>query len=242
MQTDELTPSEQPSLSPTQARVALALAAGLTITGAAEESGIHRVTVYRWLKHDPAFAEAVKHNRTEFILSRRDDLHHLSNRAMETLLAILDNPRSSPAVLTKVSMFILQRSQKAGAGWCLPERLPEPDRPTLTDSAVLETDCDRLACLDGLQPEKIEDAAECNTMQPETNFEGAGDEVRPDGDDGDDGDDGNEGDEPDEPETCEYPYSDGILPSCPIPAAVLQRRNYREHVLTAIDDYKAVRR
>jgi hypothetical protein len=227
MPTDELTPPQQPSLSPIQERVALSLASGATVTGAAEEAGINRVTVYRWLKGDPAFADAVQQNRADFILSRRDDLHHLTNRAMETLLAILDNPRSSTAVLLRTSMFILQRSQNLGSGWCMPERLPEPVGPTLTDSAVLEKECDRLACIDGLEPEKIDDAIECNTMQPET-------------ENMDDDDEPAEFNEPDEPETCEYPYSHGILPSCPVPAHVLQRRNVREQILAVIDHRKSL--
>lgn len=229
MQTDQLS-DPQPSLSPIQERVALSLASGCTITGAAEEAGIHRITVYRWLKSDLAFAEAVQQNRADFILSRRDDLHHLSNRAMETLLALIDDPRSSPAILLRASMFILQRSQNPGDGWCMPERLPEPDRPTLTDSAILEKECDRLAFIDGLQPEEIDnDVTECDTTQRETENEDGANEAD------------DECDEPDEPETCELPYSHGILPSCPVPAHVLERRTVREQLLTFIDHRKTNR-
>src|ERR1051326_3206307 len=121
------------SLSPVQERVALSLGSGLTITGAAQEAGLHRATLYRWLKTHPGFAAAVQQARTEFILARRDDLHYLSNRAMETLLAILDNPRSSPAVLLRASMFILQRSETRGKGWCMPTSLPEPELLETTD-------------------------------------------------------------------------------------------------------------
>jgi hypothetical protein len=49
-----------------------------------------------------------RQSRAEFVLARRDDLHQFSNRALETL-AILDNPNSSPAVLLRTFMFILQR-------------------------------------------------------------------------------------------------------------------------------------
>jgi hypothetical protein len=46
-------------------------------------------------------------------LTSIDALHHLSNRAVEALLAILDNPKSSPAVLLRTSIFILQRPHNA---------------------------------------------------------------------------------------------------------------------------------
>jgi hypothetical protein len=222
---DKSPDNQSPSLSPIQEKVASSLAAGATITGAAEESGLHRATIYRWLKTHPGFIAAVQQARTEFVLSRRDDLHYLSNRAMETLLAILDNPRSAPAVLLRASMFILQRSQTPGKGWFLPEPLPQPDGPTLTDSAVLENESSRLAALDAFEPEPVEepastasDATECDTSQRET--ENA--TVAP----------------PAPPEPCEAPYNLGILPSCPIPIAVLERRNFRLHVLDTIDELK----
>src|SRR5260370_22262428 len=91
MQPDILDPSNS-SLTPIQQQVALALGSGSTITGAAEDAGLHRVTVYRWMKTSKDFSAAVQHARAEFILSRRDDLHHLSSRALEPLLSILANP------------------------------------------------------------------------------------------------------------------------------------------------------
>ena len=235
MQLDTEFDSTPPSLSPIQQRVALALGSGLTITGAAHDAGLHRATVYRWLKTHPGFSAAVQQSRTEFVLSRRDDLHYLSNRAMETLLAILDNPRSSPSVLLRTSMFILQRSQIPGKGWCLPELLPKPDGNTLIDSASLEKECDLRAGIDGLEIEEIDesaapttpvaeapetaaDATQCDTAQPDANnvAEAAG--------------------------ACEAPYRDGGLPSCPVPADVLDARDLRSYYLDTMDDLKTIKK
>ena len=203
--------------------VALALAAGSTITGAAEESGLHRATVYRWLKTHPGFNSAIQQARTEFILARRDDLHYLSNRAMETLLAILDNPRSSPAVLLRASMFILQRSQQPGKGWLMPEPVPQPDGITVTDSATLENQAANLISIDDFTPEQIEEpvstpgaATECDEMQHE-NGNVAGDV-----------------------ESCESSYRLGILPSCPVPPEVIERRNQRAAMQDVLDELKAI--
>ena len=121
-----------PPLTTVQQSVIDTLAAGSTITAAAEAHGIHRITIYRWMKTRKDFAAALHRARAEFFLARRDDLHYLSNRALETLLAILDNPRSSPAVLLRTAMFILQRPQLPKTGWSMPEPAPDPDGSSST--------------------------------------------------------------------------------------------------------------
>jgi hypothetical protein len=136
--------TDSPPLSTVQQWVVNTLAAGATLTAAAEAYGVHRVTIYRWMKTSKPFSAALHRARAEFVLARRDDLHHLSNRALETLLAILDNPKSSPAVLLRTSMFILQRPQLPKTGWSMPEPAPNPDGEKLLDSAIIEQGYDRL--------------------------------------------------------------------------------------------------
>src|ERR1022692_1516248 len=118
------------------------LAAVSTLTDAAEAYGVHRVTIYRWMKTCQPFSAALHRARAEFVLARRDDLYHLSTRALETLLAVLDNPTSSPAVLLRTAMFILQRPQLPKTGWSMPEPAPDPDGKKLLDSAIIEQDYD----------------------------------------------------------------------------------------------------
>ena len=130
----------QPPLSTVQQCVANALAAGSTLTDAAAAYGVHRVTVYRWMKTCQPFSAALHHARAEFVLARRDALHQLSNRALDTLLAILENPKSSPAVLLRTALFILQRPQLPKTGWSMPEPAPDPDGEKLLDSAIIEQD------------------------------------------------------------------------------------------------------
>jgi hypothetical protein len=131
-------------LTPVQRSVAKALAAGSTLTAAAEAHQIHRVTLYRWMKTSKPFAAALHRARAEFVLGRRDALYHLSNRAIETLLHILDNPAASPAVLLRTAMFILQRPQLPKTGWSMPEPAPDPDGNKLLDSAIIEQDYNSL--------------------------------------------------------------------------------------------------
>ena len=156
-------------LSTIQQCVVNALAAGSTLTDAAEAYSVHRVTVYRWMKTCQPFSAALHRARAEFVLARRDDLHHLSNRALETLLAILDNPKSSPAVLLRTAMFILLRPQMPKTGWSMPEPAPNPDGEKLLDSAIIEQDYDSLPGLCNIErddPVEMETPAESAASEP----------------------------------------------------------------------------
>ena len=135
----------------------------------------HRVTIYCWMKNCKPFAAALHRARAEFVLVRRDDLRYLSNCAPETLLAILDNPKSSPAVLLRTAMFILQRPQLPKTGWSMPEPAPDPDGEKLLDSAIIEQDYANLPGLCNIEtnepaeaPAETEppaDVTPSNTMQ-----------------------------------------------------------------------------
>jgi hypothetical protein len=220
--------TDTPPLTSIQQCVVDALAAGSTLTNAAETYGIHRVTVYRWMKTSKLFAEALHRARAEFVLARRDDLHHLSNRALETLLAILDNPNSSPAVLLRTAMFILQRPQLPKTGWSMPEPAPDPDGEKLLDSAIIEKEYDSLPGIHGIDrypdphpdesaPTQAESATSepppgpaatgCNTMQHDS---------------------GNSGD------VAPAPSQSG-LHSCPVPADVLKARNSHQNCLDILE-------
>jgi hypothetical protein len=149
--------TESPLLTTVQQCVINALAAGATLTDAAEANNINRATIYRWMKTRKEFSTALHHARAEFVLARRDDLHYLSNRALEILLVILNNPKSSPAVLLRTAMFILQRPQLPKTGWSMPEPAPTPDGEKLMDSAIIEQDYDSLPGLHDIELETEQD-------------------------------------------------------------------------------------
>src|SRR5450755_3709087 len=149
--------TESPLLTTVQQCVINALATGATLTDAAEANNINRATIYRWMKTRKEFSTALHHARAEFVLARRDDLHYLSNRALEILLVILDNPKSSPAVLLRTAMFILLRPQLPKTGWSMPEPAPTPDSQKLIDSAIIEQDYDSLPGLNDIEREPEQD-------------------------------------------------------------------------------------
>jgi len=111
-----------------QITVITALATGATVTAAAQLASVSRPTVYKWLEQ-PSFQQAVDFARQEHALTIRDRLLALSTKALDKLEAVLDDPRSSPSVLTKVALAILNRKE-----WHLPTGAPESE-PTIEDLA-----------------------------------------------------------------------------------------------------------
>ena len=111
------------TLSTLQNDVVAAFAKGRTVTAAASAAGLHRATIYNWLKHDAAFAAAVRQAKEEYAANLRDQLKELSALALYTLGSILDDPSTPPGVRLKTALAILQRPQLPEQGWALPEPL-----------------------------------------------------------------------------------------------------------------------
>ena len=100
--------------TPAQITVVQALATGATVTAAAQLASISRPTVYSWFQN-PAFQQAVAFSQQEFAITIRDRMQALAAKALDKLEALLDNPRSSPSVILKASLAILNRQ-----AWTLP--------------------------------------------------------------------------------------------------------------------------
>ena len=234
--------TDNPPLTSVQQCVVDALAAGSTLTDTAETYGVHRVTIYRWMKTSKPFAAALHRARAEFVLARRDDLHHLSNRALETLLAVLDNPKASPAVQLRAAMFILQRPQLPKTGWSMPEPAPDPDGKKLLDSAIIEQDYDSLPCLCNIEreepvetPAETQAPAESRTSDPPPPPESPAppahdrspcNQMQHDFEICDD--------------VASAPAPRQGLHSCPVPPGVLKARNQHRQYLDLLDMIKAI--
>jgi hypothetical protein len=241
--------TDTPLLTSVQQCVVNALAAGTTLTSAAETFNVHRVTIYRWMKTSKPFIDALHRGRAEFVLARRDDLYQLSNRALEILMAILDNPKASPAVLLRTAMFILQRPQLPKTGWSMPEPAPNPDGNKLLDSAIIEQDYDSLPGLCNIErdfqneaenpaepPEEPAVAAESTTSEPEPPSE----EPAPTAAEATECNEMQH-----ENEICDNvasaPGRPTVLHSCPVPPAVLEARQQHQTYLEILDLLKSVR-
>ncbi len=112
-------------LAATQARVALLLAHGATVTDAAETAGLHRSTVYRWVKSDDKFRMAMHQGRAEYTLTLRDDLRELSEIALRTVMGVLTDPLTTPPTRLKAATFVLTRPEFPQRTWAMPVSLAE---------------------------------------------------------------------------------------------------------------------
>ena len=102
-------------LSPTQTQVVAALAQGRTVTDAAESAGLHRTTVFEWLKTSPAFCKALDEAKEIYEERLRGEMRELSALALKTLRGVMEDPKASPSVRLKASLAILNRRD-----WTLP--------------------------------------------------------------------------------------------------------------------------
>jgi transposase-like protein len=126
------------ALSAVQARVALSLASGASISSAAASTGVGRTAIYSWLKNDSSFADAVKIAKAEFVLTLRDQLRDASAKALITVTGILDDPKAPAGVRLRAALAILTRPQFPEAGWNLPEKALDPTGEQILASQILK--------------------------------------------------------------------------------------------------------
>jgi AcrR family transcriptional regulator len=128
-------------LSPVQATVLLALSQGATITKAAQSAGIHRSTVYEWLRKDARFAAALQQSREDYVEALRDQLQGLSALALTALESLLEDPKTPPPVRLRAALAILQRPCYPDQGWNLPASINTPQEDEFVrDVALLKKD------------------------------------------------------------------------------------------------------
>ena len=99
----------QTSLSTTQAQVVKSFSQGATVIGAASAVGIHRSTIYEWIKTQQEFADAVREARDDYRASLNDHRCELSRIAFFCLRNLLEDPKTPPAVRARLALAILDR-------------------------------------------------------------------------------------------------------------------------------------
>jgi hypothetical protein len=114
------TPSETGDLTPVQAQVVAALAAGTTVIRAAAAAGVHRTTIHNWLRSSKEFRDAVEQARGHYDALIADRLNELSTVALDTLRQLLTSPETPPAVRLRAALAVLGRPTGFDRGWQLP--------------------------------------------------------------------------------------------------------------------------
>jgi AcrR family transcriptional regulator len=110
------------SLSPTQARAAITLAHGGTVTAAADAAAVHRSTIYNWYENDTNFQCAVKEIFDERNRRLLDQMRELDALALVRLHRILADDDASPSIHLRAAMSVLNcpLDQHGEDAWRMP--------------------------------------------------------------------------------------------------------------------------
>ena len=110
------------ALSVDQAKAALTLARGGTVTAAADAIGVHRASIYNWFKNDPGFKQAIEEIRRDRNERLNDEMRALDSLALSRLRRILEDDSVPAAVQLRAALAILKRPKELGGleEWNLP--------------------------------------------------------------------------------------------------------------------------
>ena len=94
------------TLTPIHIQVLQSLVAGLSISAAAREAGVHRTTVHLWTRTLPDFARALLTLRQQRADQLMDELGDLADLAINTFRQILSDDQASASVRLKAAIEI----------------------------------------------------------------------------------------------------------------------------------------
>jgi len=175
---DQIADSSHPTLTPLQHRVIQLLAAGHSISQAAESAQIHRNTIANWRRTVPAFAREIDFSTQEQCRAWREAATSLAPLAIKNLREILTADTASPSLKFRASMAILKMAVEPGSHATIPGAdlasfVPPPENPeNLPDPAQ---SCTTQAASDlasfvppAENPENLPDSAQsCTTHKPQ---------------------------------------------------------------------------
>jgi transposase-like protein len=98
------------ALSPQERIVINALSEGVSMTDAAAQAGVHRNTIANWRRNSLLFREALADAQYDRALLFRDKAEARVDRALETLDAVLNDPKASASVRLKAALFIIEKA------------------------------------------------------------------------------------------------------------------------------------
>ncbi len=110
-------------LSTQQLTAICALSSGATLTEAAEEAGVHRNTLANWRRNELPFQYAFAHAQYDRALLFREKAEALADLAIETIKALLADPKTPAGVRLKAALSILQTASTP----------PEPKKQVMVD-------------------------------------------------------------------------------------------------------------
>ncbi|MEZ5403924.1 MAG: helix-turn-helix domain-containing protein [Bryobacteraceae bacterium] len=106
-------PSNQPKLSPQQLNALQALAAGVSVSETARGTGIHRSTIYNWIRFIPEFRAALHLLKHEHAEQLQESLRGIGASAAQALRGLIENPDVNPSVRLRASLAVVDRVSAA---------------------------------------------------------------------------------------------------------------------------------
>jgi DNA-binding transcriptional MerR regulator len=122
-------------LTAAQQNVLNHLAAGKSISEAAELCGVHRNTIANWRRQTPAFTTLLNEAVRERALFFQEEAQSLIPKAIEVLRNILHNGEAGPSVLLRAALAVLKMAPQPEAApepQSEPQAEPEPEQPLET--------------------------------------------------------------------------------------------------------------
>jgi len=95
------------TLTPPQEQVLALISAGSSISQAAQSAGIHRNTIHNWVRSALSFRVAMAEARAAKALFWREQAEELAAAALDTIRAIMTDPKAPASVRLKAAQSIL---------------------------------------------------------------------------------------------------------------------------------------
>lgn len=105
--------SGEDGLTPLQHKAVLALLEKPTVTEAARVAGVHRATLYKWLREEPEFQAAHREARREVLRHVAARLQQISGEAVETLREVMSDKTQQGASRVGAARTVLDYAVKA---------------------------------------------------------------------------------------------------------------------------------
>lgn len=104
--------SPDKKLSPRQIKAIEGLLTFRDMTAAADHAGVNPSTIYRWLREDEAFTQALKQAESVAISTLGRELITLGSKASKAVEAVLDDKESTAAQKLRAAEIILNNILK----------------------------------------------------------------------------------------------------------------------------------
>lgn len=109
-----------------QSRAIQALISGTGVAVAAEQAGVHRGTLHRWMTDDPAFLAAYNLAQQQLAEAVAQNLRTLAAEAVGVLRTVMTNEATPPAIRVRAALEVIKAAP------------PPPEGPTTTEGAESE--------------------------------------------------------------------------------------------------------